>query len=49
MPPVIKTLYITYITFTIAEIIALKLAGLSVYDAASIPFATVGTGGFTAI
>ena len=48
MPDVIKTLYITYITFTIAEIIALKLAGLSVYDAVVHTFATVGTGGFTA-
>lgn len=48
MPDVIKTLYVTYCTFTITEIIALKLAGLSFFDAVVHTFATVSTGGFTA-
>ncbi|OEF97740.1 potassium transporter KefA [Vulcanibacillus modesticaldus] len=42
-----KILYITYISFTIIEIILLVLGGMSLYDAALHTFGTVGTGGFS--
>ena len=47
MSDVVKTLYITYFTFTIAEFILLKLAGMSYMDAAVHTFSCVGTGGFS--
>lgn len=42
-----KILYLIYITLTIAEIIALLLAGMPLYDASVTSFATVCTGGFS--
>lgn len=39
-------LYGIYIVITVSEIIALILAGLHPYDAATLAFSTVGTGGF---
>ncbi len=39
-------LYGIYIVITFIEIIALLLAGMSLFDAMSLSFATVGTGGF---
>ncbi len=41
-----KILYMIYIAITLAEIIALVLAGLSLYEASVIAFGSVGTGGF---
>lgn len=40
-----KMLYIMYICFTVAEIILLKIGGLSFFDALVFTFGTVGTGG----
>ena len=48
MSDVVKTLYVTYFFFTGAEIIMLKLAGMSLFDAFVHTFSCVGTGGFTA-
>ena len=42
-----KILYGIYIIITIVEIILLKIAGLSYFDAAIHTFGTVGTGGFS--
>lgn len=41
-----KLLYIIYIVITILEIIALKIAGMPLYDAICASFASAGTGGF---
>ena len=41
-----KILYQLYIAITFAEIIALILSGMSVYESSVISFGTVGTGGF---
>ena len=41
-----KILYGIYIVITIVQIILLKVAGMSLYDAAIHAFGTVGTGGF---
>ena len=41
-----KMLYGIYIVITALEIILLLVAGMSVYDALTLSFATVGTGGF---
>ncbi|MGE5632049.1 MAG: TrkH family potassium uptake protein [Caulobacteraceae bacterium] len=42
-----KILYGIYMIITVAEIILLKLAGMSLYDACIHTFGTVGTGGFS--
>ena len=42
-----KILWGIYLGFTAAETIALKLAGMSFFDALSHSFATLGTGGFS--
>lgn len=42
-----KTLYITYVIFTIAEILLLMAGGMNLYDAMIHSFGTVGTGGFS--
>ncbi|MDK2799948.1 MAG: trk/ktr system potassium uptake protein [Clostridiales bacterium] len=42
-----KILYSIYLLVTIAEILALKIAGMSWYDAMVHTFGTVGTGGFS--
>ena len=42
-----KILYLIYIGITVLEIICLKISGLSLYEAATITFSTVGTGGFS--
>ncbi|MBP5601600.1 MAG: TrkH family potassium uptake protein [Treponema sp.] len=42
-----KVLWIIYLGFTVAETIALKLAGMDFVDALSHAFATLGTGGFS--
>ncbi len=42
-----KTLYYIYIGITIAEICALMLTGLGVYESVTYTFSTVGTGGFS--
>lgn len=41
-----KILYLIYFGITILEIIALFISGLPLYDAITITFSTVGTGGF---
>ena len=41
-----KTLYLIYIGITIIEIIALMIAGLTPFEASTLTFGTVGTGGF---
>lgn len=41
-----KILYTIYIAITVLEIICLWISGLSLYEAATISFSTVGTGGF---
>ena len=41
-----KILYLIYFGSTVLEIICLKISGLSLYEAATITFSTVGTGGF---
>ncbi len=41
-----KILYLIYFAITVLEIICLKLSGLSLYEAVTISFSTVGTGGF---
>ncbi len=41
-----KILYLIYLGITLAEIICLIISGLPVYDAITISFSTVGTGGF---
>ncbi|MTI62220.1 MAG: TrkH family potassium uptake protein [Firmicutes bacterium] len=50
VPKIAKTaqlLYYIYIIFTVVEIIALKIAGMSYFDAITHTFATMGTGGFS--
>lgn len=47
MSDAIKTLYVTYIAFTMLETMLLALTGMSLYDALIHTFATVGTGGFS--
>ena len=42
-----KILWLIYLGFTVAETIALKLAGMTFTDALSHAFATLGTGGFS--
>lgn len=42
-----KILYSIYLVITLAEIILLKLAGMTLYDACIHTFGTVGTGGFS--
>ena len=42
-----KILYAIYIGMTVAEIIALMIAGMSLYDASVHTFGTAGTGGFS--
>lgn len=42
-----KILYEIYLVITIVEILLLKIAGLSLFDAAIHAFGTVGTGGFS--
>lgn len=42
-----KVLWLIYISFTIVEIIALRLAGMDFVDAMAHSFATLGTGGFS--
>lgn len=42
-----KALWIIYISFTVLEIIALRIAGMDFVDALSHSFATLGTGGFS--
>ena len=41
-----KILYSIYIVITFAEMICLKITGLSVYESMTLTFSTVGTGGF---
>ena len=41
-----KILYAIYIAITVVEIICLKLTGISLYEAVTLTFSTVGTGGF---
>lgn len=50
VPKIAKTaqlLYIIYLLFTVVEIIALKIAGMSLFDSVTHTFATMGTGGFS--
>ena len=42
-----KILWLIYLGFTVAETIALKIAGMTFSDALSHAFATLGTGGFS--
>ena len=42
-----KILYLIYIGITILEIICLFISGMPLYDAVTITFSTVGTGGFS--
>ena len=42
-----KILYLIYIGITFAEIICLLISGMPLYDAVTISFSTVGTGGFS--
>ncbi len=41
-----KILYAIYIAITVVEIICLKLTGITLYEAVTLTFSTVGTGGF---
>lgn len=41
-----RILYEIYIVFTVAEVLLLLLAGLPLYDALTLTFSTVGTGGY---
>lgn len=41
-----KILYLIYFTITVVEIALLKITGLTLYEAVTISFSTVGTGGF---
>ena len=41
-----KTLYLIYIGITALEIISLMIAGLTLFEASTLTFGTVGTGGF---
>ena len=41
-----KILYLIYIAITLAEMVALKISGLSLYESITLSFSTVGTGGF---
>ncbi|MBN2652319.1 MAG: TrkH family potassium uptake protein, partial [Spirochaetales bacterium] len=42
-----KILWVTYLGLTLLEIIALKIAGMSLFDSVVHTFATVATGGFS--
>ena len=42
-----RVILIVYVSLTFAEIILLKLAGVSLYDAVNHAFATIATGGFS--
>ena len=42
-----EILYAIYLGITITEIICLKISGLSLYEASTLTFSTVGTGGFS--
>ncbi len=42
-----RILYIIYFVFSLLEIVALKLAGMSLFDSFTHTFATMGTGGFS--
>ena len=42
-----KAILLVYLVLTLAEIILLKLAGLSLYEAVNHTFATIATGGFS--
>jgi len=44
-----KILYVIYIGFTLIEIVLLKIAGLNLYEASTLTFSTVGTGGFSLV
>lgn len=44
-----KILYGLYVILTLVEIIALKLAGLNLFDASTTSLATAGTGGFAVL
>ena len=41
-----KILYMIYLAITVLEIICLKLTGITLYEAVTLTFSTVGTGGF---
>lgn len=42
-----RNLYLLYLGFTLAEVLLLKLGGMSFYDAFIHSFGTIGTGGFS--
>ena len=42
-----ETLWLLYVGFTVAHIIALKLCGLDIVDSIALGFSTLGTGGFS--
>ena len=42
-----KILYLIYIGITAVEIVLLKIAGLNLFESATLTFSTVGTGGFS--
>jgi trk system potassium uptake protein TrkH len=44
-----KILYLIYIALTFMEVISLKIAGLSLFDAVIHSFSTAGTGGFSSM
>jgi trk system potassium uptake protein len=44
-----KILWAVYVGLTVAEVLALKLAGMSVYNAVTHAFATMATGGFSTL
>lgn len=44
-----KTLWFLYIGFTAAQIITLKIAGVSFFDSVCLAFSTLGTGGFSVL
>lgn len=44
-----KTLWFLYIGFTAAQLITLKIAGVSFFDSVCLAFSTLGTGGFSVL
>ncbi|MBR5970195.1 MAG: TrkH family potassium uptake protein [Lachnospiraceae bacterium] len=42
-----RVLYLIYISFTVTEIVLLLITGLNLYEASTLTFSTVGTGGFS--
>ena len=44
-----KTLWFLYVGFTAAQIITLKIAGVSFFDSVCLAFSTLGTGGFSVL